>query len=720
MTIAASSTNAQFNLPLTDYSLADQEMHVWSEAMQPIDLVNSILCFTKQMRADNFINAGPYAVLADEAMCFDEDGSQGSSNTPTYLRVIVTSVQPTPSSPLTVSAWIPGMGVGDDEEAIKFKAIIYEGATEENPYGNFTFNYEFFDSIDDLSSTGGGEIQTINNIGGKIGFTIYDSSVHDSNNTSQSASVIMNADRTEGNALTASSWGVSGQAYALSFNETHVLQQSAADYSSLPYKIGNNTGSCFSRTSFDDAVRRYDLYDSVTGELIEINSGFPIRYDSDNDTINDSWGHVGYWGLWTEDEDFLDDGDTVVAEDPNGGPATNYTVVKAPGRLIKYSLETLPLAESRSIGFWYWGDDPGSSSYDIWLVNYLTIADDGVLADGFYRVAGLNWQQDGPPNASSITPVQIVLATDEILYMSSEELGGEVRFKEGATAVSFYRETFINGSEVGTGELLAGGSIQLRCFDHCFKGSLTGPLLQDYDGANGPFDNPVANVASAITYTFDTAGGNPLTLVRNDNSQAVAFDNALTSTDLANSPHLWGVRSGPMVTPDVVLTEPEDVHDSGIVSEFYVWEAGINPWNQLRTVKDGSNVIPEFDPPLQFTYEHSDANDRSGSAGVFDGRSVMLNYGGNGDLWGIPKDFSGSNHLPLFNLIDGALLGASNEYVVKAREIEQMMADATGQCGSMTLTDPLVAVPASIQGSANIGAMPVVVGAPSVIAGELQ
>jgi hypothetical protein len=95
--LAATGTAfAIFNDEGTDYAKAKQRFHLWNEALQPVEMVNSILCFTHQMRAEEFINAGPYMVLADENACFKENGgedsqSSGSSNQPAYTKAIITS-----------------------------------------------------------------------------------------------------------------------------------------------------------------------------------------------------------------------------------------------------------------------------------------------------------------------------------------------------------------------------------------------------------------------------------------------------------------------------------------------------------------------------------------------------------------------------------------------------------------------------------------------------
>ncbi|WP_375753553.1 hypothetical protein [Vibrio sp. HN007] len=711
---------AAYNDPGTDYSNAKTNSHIWNAALEPIELVNSILCFTEQFNSTEFVNQGAYSVLADESACFDDeqDGSGGQSsgatNAPSYMKAIANVTRQDDFSPLNAHFWLPEMGSGSDEQAIKFKAEITGGVTTDNPFGEFQFNFDFFDNFTANNQRGGGEVKTVNTVPGSIGFTMYESSSHGGNTYEQSASVIMSSDRSSGIALTGVNRSGSGQtSYALAYNSTHVLVQSVnSGFSDLPYKSGNNTGQCLSRTSYDSFVHRYDLFNATTGAKVQINSGFPIKYDSNSDGNYDAYGHIGYWGVWTESEGALSNGDTVVKND--GGVETNYTYINAPGRLIKNTVKSLNLANARGVQFSYWDSAIfADSNYDQWVVNYLTAADDSVGSDGFYKTGKLAWGSNGP-QITSQTPTQIVLAANESLYMYSEQLGGEVKYLDGQAALTYYEQSFINGSETGTGELLQSGSVTLTCYDNCPIGTLQLADLTNYSGSNSPFET----TAGPFTFTFATTGGNALTLVSATSSEPVRYDASLTQNNINSTPHSWGVRSGPMILGTV--SNSYEIYDPSVVSEFYVWETGVQSWNQLSTVRDGSNNIASFEKPLQLVYQHSNANDRSGSAGAYDGQTYMINYGGNGDFWGIPSSNNGGQYRPAFSLADGVLLGNSNQYVIKAIDVEQTMQTAAGQCGSLVISDPAVAVPTGVTGSADIGTMPTVSGDPSVIAGVTQ
>jgi len=716
----SSSAYGDYDDAGTDYTEAPQRSHLWNEALSPVELVNSILCFTAQMRAEEFVNAGAYSVLADESLCFtedSEDGSQssGASNTPSYSTAIINAVQEDDDSPLTVSVWLPSMQVGDGDGAIKFKATITEGADDENPFGQFTFNYAFFSDIADTEAIGGGEVKTIDEEG-KIGFTLYEEDPR----YSQTASVVMNEDRSEGIALTSNSHQEHSAAFALAFNEDNVLLQKGQSYDTLGYVNNDQDGTCLSRTNIIETVHRYNVFDAESGDAVEIDSGFSFKYDSDNDGTDDSYGHIGYWGIWTESGNGLDNGTEITLDNHDGQDSgESYTVVTTPGRLIKKSIETLNLSDADGISFSYWSDIAQEAGYDDLVVSYLT-TDDGVEADGFYVTHGRNWGENGE-TLTEIDETLISLSDNEVLYLHSNQLGGQVQYKAGDTAFSFFKETFMTGTETAEGELFAASSATLHCVDRCPIGELGASDLSDFDspfvsGVNGSLDN-------AVAYTISNTGASALALTRSSNSEVVMYEEGLSESELQNTPHSWGLQSGAMVTTAALaeMSNPWDIYDPEIVTEFYVWETGPNDWNKVTTVQDSEGEYLSFDRPLQFAYQHSDAKDRTGDAGDYDGATYMLNYGGNGDLWGLPfeQEEETGRHFAVFNLADGATLGTNDAYVVKAADIEGTMAAANGECDDLSIEEPEVAVPSSIEGGVDIGTMPVITDDPKAIAGVL-
>jgi hypothetical protein len=730
---SVSTSWAAFDDAGTQYSTDKQNYRVWNQALKPIDLVNSILCFTGQFKPNNFVNLGPYIALADEKRCFpqeeDDASSQsaGSSNTPTYAKIIVDATRGTgPNDPLLVKAWIPGLG----DSSIKIKTVISLGASTENPFGSFTFNYEMFDNFVSNVSVGKGEIKTVS-IPNKIGFTFFESEMREGQTSNKNASVVMSSDRTTGIALTSDSHGGQGQgaglAFGLAFNPSNVLLQTADTYANLRYKPGNNgmgTESCLSRTVFDETVWRYDLYNVADGSRVELKSGVGFKYDSDGDATFDAFGHVGYWGIWAEKPDMLLNGATIQVSAPGSNTFTPYTVVKAPGRLIKNTVQQLTLSEAHGIDFSYWNPDAQQSNFNNWTVQYLTIALDSVSADGFYKTAGNKNGPDGPMEVPLMTPVLVTLQAHQFLNMNSQQLGGTVRFTQGDSFLTFFKQEFINGSETAAGGLFANGTATLYCVDRCPVGTLGATELASWNSA---YSAPVTNPMNAIAFNISNTGINPLALVRNSNEQIVKFADGLTQESLqqSNSPNAWGVRSGSLITAAVLatLTNSWEINNPSKVTVFYEWETGLNSFNKTTSIKNAAGVIQTFDKPLQITYTHTNAKDRTGNAGDFNNKLLLLNYGGNGELWGIPHSPSSSGNgrrHPLFNIKDATIIGATNQYVVRARQIEGAMQATAGQCTSLALTEPAAPVPTSVTGVADIGNMPIVTTAPAVIGGVVQ
>ncbi len=766
----------------TDYTLDEQHAHIWHPALEPIETVNSILCFIDQLGADSMLGQGPYAALIDDGKC--EEGSSGGSSSsgnqssgagraPEFVEVVAESNRASNSDPMIISLWIPEMEMGDDDASMLIKAriAVSQSPSETLPFGEFSMSFGFFPE-GSTTSTGGGQLSTISNDNNQFGFEFYESNSQSMDfgdmpggpsgevniQFSQKAAVLTNAAQTDGVAVTQSSFSIEGidgnpfgesddgpsnNAFALSFDSEDVKVRTGDDYSALLADTGSDD-VCLSRNEYQEAVWRYNLYDADTGERVEVNSGFPFRYatDSNSPTNYDGFGYVGYWGVWTE-QGSLTNGQTIV-RDTHGDDTEDedaYSVTTAPGKLIKYSAESLALTELDGIAFHYWDSELGN--YDQWVVEYLTVADDSVDADGFYKTGGLSWSSDsshgGPSTTDLETPELITLESEyDALHMWSQQLGGGVNWHNGDTAITFYAEEFIDGDETGTGELFSSSdTVTLYCYDQCPTGILDQTDLSTYDG---PYENPLRTESETVTpiaYTFSLTGDNAFTLVRTSNGESVVMASDLSRQALQNSFHSWGIHTGKLVTQSVsdALTSPWDIYNPSEVTTFYKWETGLDDWNRMTFVMQDGEVVT-FDKPIEFRYTHATANDRSSDETVaarYDGQTFMLNYGGNGDLWGIPHRAVGEaseevgeneqhvRYYPLFNLADGVELGPNDAYVVKAIDIEQKMARNSDGCINLNY-DGLASPPSGLGDDYNIsiGDLPDVDESPAVVAGEVQ
>ncbi len=124
-------------------------------------------------------------------------------------------------------------------------------------------------------------------------------------------------------------------------------------------------------------------------------------------------------------------------------------------------------------------------------------------------------------------------------------------------------------------------------------------------------------------------------------------------------PFQWGLQTGPLLTDTSGLQDTFGLWNQPV---FYTWETGANPWNKLTMLLDGDGQAVAFDPPLQFSYQHSLENDANGDP-TWAGKTFLLNYNGPGDLFGIPMqptDLDGDGipdrFYPQFCIADGVLM----------------------------------------------------------------
>jgi hypothetical protein len=229
-----------------------------------------------------------------------------------------------------------------------------------------------------------------------------------------------------------------------------------------------------------------------------------------------------------------------------------------------------------------------------------------------------------------------------------------------------------------------------------------------------------------------------------------------------NSMQQWGVQTGALfdkvilaqTNPDTgkpylqcdwmnFQTNQYDVCGWKAQSElpvYYTWETGPNTYNQFIGIKDqATGAIKKFDPPLNVKYVNTE------------GTTFMLDYGGFGQLHGIPgkcvnmdtgadadcsQGGSGDNSIrwvPQFTIpglmsvtaTDPATNTSSTCYVKPLAVEQRMQKDTTaGACSALALTNfsayTLPGVALWIDPTTTLGTEPAVTAAPAVIGGVVQ
>jgi hypothetical protein len=726
------------------YATDPQSSHVEDATSRGIGQVNMIACFMAAMKPDALVNDGPYNALVDETKC-DSEGRSSSANSAggtegaqaaAYITATVDSTRASNSDPMIAKVW-----VDEDEEGTIFARLsATQPPSETNPYGQFRLDFcgkggPFPDCMmrGYLEATETGLSFYENEGGGPEGHMV---ALRLSTTGTGSGSGRMQMD----------DW--SGQS-----------EFDFAYHSSLFHRSDGTTDQCFSRDASDPdtgfSVWRYGLYNAETGARIARNSGFPIEYTVDSHVYH---GYLGYWGLSLPPEarDLLESGDTVRKVDYSGGQSptrTSYTVLKADGKLFKYTKKTRTLRAMDKIRFTTFVGDDASLFFPGAVANtqYELYWNDATAT--FIVTAQMNCGTNGCQTVDLESP-QTVSASYWTQHGGgvqgwSQSLGGEVfidlhdasnPIDSLATPVVYREQDLVYPSDMPT---------TLFCLQNCPTASSMASYFASGSSAESPYESTTFNNWSptpgtaVVTYSMDPASAT----LRDGAGQAVTFTDAEAYRQRPQ--HQWGVRSGRLFT---TLASAEcDAGSStycdwktNALEVYYQWETGPNDWNQFAAVKDASGNFVTFDAPLHVTYAVP-----SGAAyGQYAGKSIVLQYGGFGDLWGIPgncvsRDSNepvscetvGARYVPSFVIpfdeTDGRVTTDDGTvYLVKwlEREIRFARKDSS-ICAAAGLNLPngvMLPTSADLKDPSDpgsdiyIGAKPTVTSAPRVIHGEVK
>ncbi|MDH5393302.1 MAG: hypothetical protein OEY11_08970 [Gammaproteobacteria bacterium] len=762
---------AAINDPDTDYTTDETNTYVYDPSMESLETVNMILCLLDQTRATDKVNTGAYIALVNEDKCEQgknqssaSNGAQASSTQAIeYNAWTIDSTRASNSAPQIVKIWVPGEEVaagahpGDamDAQQILVEVTITEGVSDTNPFGSFNMNFKGVIDAAVMGGTAGvsiqtmqGNLKTVANTSGKPQFNFVnlgggasDASITAFSFTEASNVILDDATGTTGTALTSrlesyDNQGVTesrSSSYAIAFNDTHLLRGKDNNSDNLI-----DSQSCRARDNFDTQVWQYNLYHAADGSFngsavtggqrVEMNSGFPIRFDSDNDGTDDRHGWVGYHGVWADGQD-LADGTSVSRFDYASNNSETMTVNVSNGKLVRRTANQGQLSAFQGDEFYYWGQHPTLAIQGQWVVTVDTNNDFQITstiswAEGSGPVTSATIDHDNDPGTAEVAVAAAISPTDyETLWLWSDALGGNVVYTHDISVaavnrgVTYYAEDFISPDDA----VITAGGLTMYCYDRCLKGGLTQTDVSNAVSSNDLYYQ--YNYASPAPFTY-TLTSNAGKLVLTDNANSLEVSAA--GLDLTALGHEWGINTGEMVTTAITAANPWEVYNSAV---SYRWETGNNNWNRLVTVADSSGALAVFDRPLHISYVHSSAYDANAD-NSHDGDTFLLQYQGAGNLHGFPwseNPETGRWHSAV-TLVNGTPLSdGTNNFVVKATEQEQTMREDAAACATLNITslftDSNLALPtvADIENiSFSLAEKPTVTDAPAVIEGELQ
>jgi len=713
-----------------------QSSHVEDATSRGIGTVNMIACIMSAMKPDQLVNQGNYIALVDESKC-DTDGrsstgnSAGGAQGASYMTAVVNSTRATNNDPMLVKTWIE-----QEEEGEAMTIFVRTSATAaptlSNPYG--VFRLDFCGKPD----AGGGCMMNgyLDAQAGSLSF--YE---QEGNGSTK--------------ALTLTSVGTSTGSGKLSMTENHggtpQTQEFAFAYDQNLFLRGDQ---CFSRDASDPATQfsvwRYGLYDAVTGARVTRNSGFPIEYSSGGVTYR---GYMGYWGLSVQpNAPAIANGATVNRVEYNGNStptSTAYTLIKSDGKLTKYTRRSTTLDQldkikinvfvGQNAASFFAGATP-NSQYELYWDN----------AAGDFKVAGqVNCGGNGcqtqtlsPEPSASVN----YFGAQGGLQGWSQSMGGEVYVRLGGLSAPVTSSAVVVNYRVQDLVYPADMPATLYCVNNCPTAATLAGYFANGSSAPSPFTAATYNnfapapPGNVVTYTAGTSGA-----VLQDNTAA-----DVTFTDRAaleqRPQYQNGIRTGRLFT---TLSSAECSQGSGTYCDYkvneadvyYQWETGANNWNQFAAVKDGSDNVVAFDAPLQVNYTVP----AGAQYGQYAGKSIVLQYGGFGDLWGIPGqcvsrltnqpigcETDDARYVPEFVIpmsdTTGVVTSGGSSYLVKWLDREIRFAlKSQATCASLSApTNVTLPTAGGLQDTSNpassayIGVKPTVTSAPRVIHGDVK
>lgn len=716
------------------YYTDPQHSYVEDATSRGIGQVNMITCFMSSMKPDALVNEGDYIALVDESKCDPESRSSASNSGASsdgaqaadYMTAIVNSSRVSNDDPMRVKVWVSEEEDGQ-AATIFVNVSASEAPTTANPYGQFRL--DFCGMADDMP---GCMMQGFLH-GFDGGMNYYQ---HEGGSGYESTV-----------ALRLTSIGTSTGSGMLDMTQTdnHVTQQQtfAFAYNDTHFLRGDQ---CFSRDASDPetglSVWRYGLYDAVTGARITRNSGFPIEYSALGAAYH---GYLGYWGLSLPSaaQDTLSNGATIQKVDYSSGDTatrTDYTVALAGGKLLKYTKKTRTLQDMDQISLTTYVDDvngffAGASPHTQYEMHW-DDANKNFVVTGSVQCGQNGCQTHEFANEQTVSPTYWQPRGG--VQGWSNSLGGEVfvdlrsasnPVDSATTLVTYRAQDLVYPSQMPA---------TLYCVRDCpTAASLTAYFTQ---GSSDPFASGSFNnwnpSASYVSY-----GGNADGELTSAGQPVVFTDKEAYQQ---HPQYQWGVRSGRLFTTLADAQCGSGVYCDYKVNDldvYYVWETGPNNWNQFAAVKDANGAFVQFDAPLQLNFTVPDGSQYHEYAG----KSIVLQYGGFGDLWGIPGycvsavtnqpvscDQDNARYVPEFVIPHDTTLGQVSDgaatYLVKWLDREIRFARKNiAECSALSLpsnvtlpTSSDLKNPADSSSDIYIGAKPTVTAAPRVIHGDVK
>ncbi len=660
------------------YNTDAQNTWVQDKVGDRISTVNMIMCIIGSMRPDAMVNQGAYRALVDQNKCKGRGDSSksgstnaGEANATNYMSAVVESTQASGTDPLIMKAWI----TEEEEPGRKSNIYVYSVATAgksaTNPNGLFSITY----CGKPAGSSGDecffkGVLKSDAN-----GLSFYEAEP-DEGNGAQETKLALQVNGTD-----------NGMG-RLRYNEQNMPADFTFAYDADNFRRSDATvDGCFARDKAvaDYSTWRYGTYNEDGSRLDASNPGFPVKYVNGESSYFGFWS---FWGLWLPDSALATLGNSGTLTRRVGDADQALTVVKRGGKLWRQVRQVSTLGNFKSASMMYWAqNDIGSlqrgTNYELQWNGTQLVAVGTQTCDQ----NGCAPQPITPAIELSAVDFRTAGARMLPIFFPSGGGNGAIAVPDSGSFASDSVLAYRTRSIVAPDASDAPSS--LVCLSNCLKGDLAAAFQSQ---PPQPFDlqswAPVL-ASQATTYAFSdgmlSRGGSNVNGASISKDSLGPFGGGLSSGSLVAATELAALRcnANGMPSAEGAYLCPSLV-DNAEVS--FQWETGPNQWNQYF----GAAGVT-IDPPRQLSFAAGNDNIRAADKAKYVGTTVPLQFGGFGELQGIPGHCvnpdtnaaapCGQNvrWVPAFDIVDGSsVTNGSSTYFVKYLERELRLSRRSG------------------------------------------
>ena len=601
-------------------------------------MVSMVSCYVRAMapeKAFNVVGSAPYVALIDANLC--ESNSQTTSSSGSVVQtkkyetaLVIASVN---NGVLDGKIWLKGTDTNVTTKAwVSVK--ITGGPAKIPPFGEWEVNWcdGYNEVTKECVTSGHAKVD-------RSGSRAYTSDFFDNIQEERAVVGSLAADMRSG-----------GGKYQKSTTWTipTTSTQNVAGYYSFDttrqYQNQSNVGRCVIPRSDEPGAKISSwetwLYDSSTGQRIDVNSGFSIKDEAG------TWGYAGDWGVSIGNRN-MRPGETVYKVDSAGNRQATYTVAVAKGKLSKFENKSSTLSSLDGITLRSHGpkrlllnriDSTEYNALSEWIGFNLQWDE---ASAKFYITGFDNCSNQGGCVLQSLEPAigySIPALTDEndfnlshfgayqegtnnsmtiILAEWKEQGGNWMRVRHNVSSevvVQIQKRTPIPpGTTTVPNDLV--------CIGNCVDGTLASDV--DYGFiTKASLDSKLTN----RTYQWDSSTG-MLKVGSNELDFSVPDDSYFNSGVLVASGDLDKLKCKYWNGTNHVDAYCNWNADKNL-STYYRWESGSKSWSHFTGLKDSRQQVVVFEQPITVSYKVPTTD-----SSVYKGKTVSIQYAGSGNLW---------------------------------------------------------------------------------------